>query len=183
MSEGPRASPAALSVSPGGGPCREESGAAKLWLTNPLVCARLPNSQSGEDLSMKSLSLFFAAVSLATAGVFATTPSAAVAAAPSADISGTWTTSFDSQVGTQTYTYEFKVEGETLTGQAKSNLGEGGLSGTVDGDKVTFVENLDYQGQALAITYTGQIVSADEIRFKRDVAGAGGEEFTATRRK
>ena len=48
---------------------------------------------------------------------------------------------------------------------------------------MTFVENLDYQGQALAITYTGQIVSADEIRFKRDVAGAGGEEFTARRQK
>jgi hypothetical protein len=100
-----------------------------------------------------------------------------------ADISGTWTTSFESQVGTQTYTYTWKVEGGTLTGQAKSNLGEGGLTGTVAGDKVTFVENLNYQGQTLAITYSGQIVSADEIKFKRDVAGAGGEEFTAKRSK
>jgi hypothetical protein len=130
---------------------------------------------------MKPLALLFSAATLATAATVAMLPSAAVAAAPAADISGTWTTSFDSQVGQQTYTYEFEVEGSTLTGHAKSNLGEGGLSGTVDGDKVTFVENLDYQGQALAITYTGQIVSADEIRFKRDVAGAGGEEFTARR--
>jgi hypothetical protein len=131
---------------------------------------------------MKSIGYLVAAATLCATAV-ALTPSAVIAAAPSADISGTWTTSFDSQVGTQTYTYEFKVEGETLTGHAKSNLGEGGLSGTVDGDKVTFVENLNYQGQALAITYTGQIVSADEIKFKRDVAGAGGEEFTATRQK
>jgi hypothetical protein len=109
--------------------------------------------------------------------------SLAVPAAPSADISGTWTTEFDSQVGKQTYTYTFKLEGETLTGHAKSNVGEGDLKGTVDGDKVTFVENLDYQGQALAITYTGQIVSADEIKFSRDVAGQGGESFTATRQK
>ena len=130
---------------------------------------------------MKSIGYMFAAAILATTATVAVAPSAAIAAAPSADINGTWTTSFDSQVGTQTYTYTFKVEGETLTGHAKSNLGEGGLSGTVDGDKVTFVENLDYQGQALAITYTGQIVSADEIKFKRDVAGAGGEEFTAKR--
>jgi hypothetical protein len=101
-----------------------------------------------------------------------------------ADISGTWTTSFESQVGTQTYTYDFKVAGGTLTGHAKSNLGEGDLTGTVAApDKVTFVENLNYQGQTLAITYTGQIVSADEIKFKRDVAGAGGEEFTAKRSK
>ena len=131
---------------------------------------------------MKSIALLFAAATMVTATTVAIAPSAAIAAAPTADINGIWTTSFESQVGTQTYTYDFKVEGETLTGHAKSNLGEGGLTGTVDGDKVTFVENLDYQGQALAITYTGQIVSADEIKFKRDVAGAGGEEFTATRK-
>jgi hypothetical protein len=106
---------------------------------------------------------------------------AAYAAAP--DISGTWAASFDSQVGQQTYTYSFKVDGGVLTGHSKSNLGESDLKGTVADDKVTFVENLDYQGIALAITYTGQIVSADEIKFKRDVGGQGSEEFTATRTK
>jgi hypothetical protein len=104
-------------------------------------------------------------------------------AAYAQDISGTWTTSFDSQVGKQTYTYTFKVEGSTITGHAKSNVGEGDLKGTVGNGTVTFVENLDYQGQALAITYTGQITSANEIKFKRDVAGQGGEEFVATRQK
>lgn len=107
----------------------------------------------------------------------------ATAAYAATDISGTWTTSFDSQVGQQTYTYTIKVDGGVLTGHAKSNVGEGDIKGTVTGDTVTFVENLDYQGQALAITYTGQIVSADEIKFKRDVAGQGGEEFTAKRSK
>lgn len=130
---------------------------------------------------MRSIALLFAAATAVIATAVAFAPSAAVAATPSADISGTWTTEFDSQVGKQSYTYTFKLEGETLTGHAKSNIGEGGLSGTVDGSKVTFVENLDYQGQALAITYTGEIVSADEIKFKRDVAGQGGEEFTAKR--
>ena len=126
-----------------------------------------------------------------TAGAMLTTAAAIVPAAPvvamqaadASGISGTWTTSFDSQVGKQTYVYTFKVEGGKLTGHSKSNLGESDLTGTVDKDKVTFVENLDYQGQALAITYTGQVVSADEIKFKRDVAGQGGEEFTATRKK
>ncbi len=132
---------------------------------------------------MKSIALLFAAASLTTVSAVAVTPSIAVAAAPTADISGTWTTEFESQVGKQTYTYTFKVEGEKLTGHSKSNIGESDLTGTVDGDKVTFVENLDYQGTALAITYTGQIVSADEIKFKRDVGGQGGEEFTAKRKK
>jgi hypothetical protein len=132
---------------------------------------------------MKPIACLFAIASIVAPAAIVLAPSVAVAAAPSADISGTWTTEFDSQVGKQTYTYTFKLEGETLTGHAKSNVGEGDLKGTVDGDKVTFVENLDYQGQALAITYTGQIVSADEIKFSRDVAGQGGESFTATRQK
>jgi hypothetical protein len=130
---------------------------------------------------MKPIALLFAAVTMTAGAVVATMPSAAIAAAPTADISGTWATEFDSQVGKQTYTYTFKVEGGTLTGHSKSNIGESDLTGTVDGDKVTFVENLDYQGTPLAITYTGQIVSAGEIKFKRDVGGQGGEEFTARR--
>ncbi|MBO9577101.1 MAG: hypothetical protein J7494_15330, partial [Sphingobium sp.] len=103
---------------------------------------------------MKSFALLFAAATLATAAT-AIAPSVAIAAAPTADISGNWATEFDSQVGKQTYTYTFKVEGGKLTGHSKSNLGESDLTGTVDGDKVTFVENLNYQGTALAITYTG----------------------------
>jgi hypothetical protein len=128
---------------------------------------------------MKPFALLLAAVAVATTATVA--PSIAVAAAPSANLNGTWTTSFESQVGVQNYTYTVTVDGNTLTGHAKSNLGEGDIRGTVDGDKVTWVENLNYQGQALAITYTGQIVSASEIKFKRDVAGQGGEEFTARR--
>jgi hypothetical protein len=124
---------------------------------------------------MKKFALLLAAAAVGPLAV-AMAPSAAVAAAPSADVSGTWTTEFDSQVGKQTYTYTFSVAGGALTGHAKSNLGEAEVKGTVDGDKVTFVEDLDYQGQKLAITYTGQIVSPDEIHFKRDVAGQGGEE-------
>jgi len=106
------------------------------------------------------------------------------AAADAPNITGTWTTTFDSQVGEQKYTYTFKVEGAKLTGTAKSNLGEGAITdGKVDKDVVTFIEHLSYQGMVLDITYQGKIVSADEIKFKRDVGGQGGEEFTAKRQK
>jgi len=100
------------------------------------------------------------------------------------DISGTWTASFDTQVGKQEYTYTFKVDGSKLTGTAKSANGESPLQdGKVEGDKVSFVENLSYQGQPLKITYTGKVVSADEIKFSRDVAGFAQEELTAKRSK
>jgi hypothetical protein len=119
--------------------------------------------------------LFIAAIGLVAVAALA-------AGAP--DISGTWTASFDSQVGKQDYTYTLKIEGGKLTGHAKSNLGEGEITdGKVDKDMVTFIEHLNYQGMMLDITYTGKIVSADEIQFKRDVGGQGGEEFSATRKK
>jgi len=132
---------------------------------------------------MKKIALLLAAATIGLSAAVAVAPTVAIAAAPTADISGTWTTSFDSQVGQQTYTYTIAVADGKVTGHAKSNLGEGDIAGTVDGATVTWVENLKYQDMVLAITYTGQIVSPDEIHFKRDVAGQGGEEFTAKRQK
>jgi hypothetical protein len=100
-----------------------------------------------------------------------------------ADITGQWEATFNTQVGEQHYVYTFKVDGEKLTGTTKSNLGSSDIqNGTVKGDDVSFVENLDYQGQKLAITYTGKI-SGDEIKFTRDVAGAGKEDLVAKRVK
>ncbi len=105
-------------------------------------------------------------------------------AAHAADISGTWKASFDTQVGKQNYTYTFAVKGTQLTGKAKSDNGESQLQdGKVDGDTVSFVENLNFQGNPIKITYTGKIVSADEIKFSRDVAGFAKEDLVATRAK
>jgi len=118
--------------------------------------------------------------SLIAAAALALLPLAALAA----EISGNWATSFDSQVGVQTYTYTFVVKGSDVTGTFKSANGAGAITeGKLEGDKLTFVENMDYQGQALRIVYTGTVVSSDEIKFKRDVGGQGGEEFTAKRVK
>jgi hypothetical protein len=109
--------------------------------------------------------------------------SALALSAYAADISGQWTATFNTQVGEQHYTYTFKVEGEKLTGTAKSDNGTSDIeNGVVKGDDVSFVENLDYQGQKLVITYTGK-VSGDEIKFTRDVAGAAKEDLVAKRVK
>jgi hypothetical protein len=105
-----------------------------------------------------------------------------------ADITGKWTTQFDSQVGVQKYVFEFKVEGAKLTGTAISKVADAAevktpiTEGAVSGEDVSFVENLDYSGQALKITYKGKI-AGDEIKFSRDVAGMGGETFVAKKAK
>ena len=98
-----------------------------------------------------------------------------------ADVAGTWTASFDTQVGQQMYTYTFKVTAGKLTGTAKSNLGEGAVEGTVNGDDVAFVEHLNYQGMTLDIPYKGKI-SGDEIKFTRTIMDIA-EDLVAKRSK
>ena len=102
-----------------------------------------------------------------------------------ADPSGRWTATFMTEVGEQQYTFEFKVKGSTLTGTAKSNLiGESELQeGKVDGDKISFVENANFQGMPLKITYSGTMTSADEIAFTRNVADLANEKLVAKRVK
>lgn len=105
-------------------------------------------------------------------------------AALAADITGTWTASFETQVGVQSYTFEFKVDGTALTGMAKSANGEYAIEeGKVDGNAVSFVENMNYQGMPLKMTYTGTVVSDDEIQLTRDVAGIAQEPLVAKRSK
>jgi hypothetical protein len=118
--------------------------------------------------------------SILTAIVLMTT----VATAFAADITGTWTASFDTQIGQQNYTYEFAVKDGVLTGKAKSENGESALrGGKVEGDKVSFTETLNFQGMEIEITYSGTIVSADEIKFTRQVGEFATEELVAKRTK
>jgi hypothetical protein len=101
-----------------------------------------------------------------------------------ADITGQWTASFDTQIGTQNYTYTFKVDGEKLTGTIKSDNGSGDLvDGSVKGDEVKFTENLDMQGTAISITYDGKIADNDTINFTRQVGDFATETLVAKRVK
>jgi hypothetical protein len=106
-------------------------------------------------------------------------------AALAADFSGTWKAAIESQVGVQNYTFTFKVEGEKLTGKAKSEfaMAETEITeGIVKGDDISFVENLMYDGMPLKIVYKGKI-SGDEIKFSRNVADIADEPFVAKRSK
>ena len=100
-----------------------------------------------------------------------------------ADITGKWTATFETQIGTQNYTYDFKLDGEKLTGTAKSQTAQTEIvNGKVKGDEVSFVENLKFDGQDLQITYKGKI-SGDEIKFTRQVGEFATEELVAKRAK
>jgi hypothetical protein len=107
-----------------------------------------------------------------------------VAMAADVDITGKWTSTFSTQIGEQHYTYTFAVKDKVLTGTAKNDMGETPIvDGKVDGAKVSFVEKVDFQGNQLVITYTGEITSNDEIKFTRQVGEFATEQLVATRAK
>jgi hypothetical protein len=102
-----------------------------------------------------------------------------------ADVSGRWTATFNTEIGEQSYTYEFVVKGTVLTGTAKGNLvGESKITdGKVDGDKISFVENASFMEMPIRIEYTGQMTSADEIKMTRKVLDIATESLVAKRVK
>ncbi len=104
-----------------------------------------------------------------------------------ADVAGKWTTEFDTQVGLQKYTFDLKVDGEKVTGKASfERPGQKGeadlLEGKLVGDQISFVEMLDFEGNAVRIEYKGT-VKGDEIAFTRDVGGFVTEQLVARRVK
>jgi hypothetical protein len=104
-----------------------------------------------------------------------------------ADVTGTWTSEFDSQIGTQKYTYTFKQDGTNLTGKASSEINDQKREtelkeGKVDGDTITFVELMNFQDNEIRITYTGKLTTnLSEINFKRAVGDMANEDIVAKR--
>jgi len=101
-----------------------------------------------------------------------------------ADAGGKWTSEFDSPIGHQSYTFEFKVDGATLTGKAtQSERGTTEIKeGKVDGDEISFVELVDAQGQQLRIEYKGK-VTGDEMKLHRKIGDIAEYDIVAKRAK
>jgi hypothetical protein len=106
-------------------------------------------------------------------------------AALAEDATGTWTASFDTQVGLQKYTFTFRVAGNKLTGKAKSELAMTEtdiVEGTVNGDDISFVENLNFQDMPLRIVYKGKLMG-DQLKLTRTILDMFTEEAVAMRVK
>ena len=122
--------------------------------------------------------------SLLTALTLALAPGAR---AVETNVVGKWKGQFDSQIGLQKYTFEFKVETNKLTGKAigEREMGTNEVALTevkLDKDEITFVEPLSFGDNELRIEYKGKI-SADEIKFHRKVGDVAEEDFVAKRVK
>jgi len=104
-----------------------------------------------------------------------------------ADVTGTWKTEFDSQVGPQKYTFTFKQDGTNLIGKASSEINNQKRQSELqevkfDGDAISFVETLNFQDNDIRITYTGKLsTNVNEINFTREVGDFAKEEIVAKR--
>ena len=121
-------------------------------------------------------------------GDFATTEIVAKRAKESAPvIAGKWQAEFDTRVGKQKYVYEFKVDGDKLTGKALGDIaGEKSTTeikdGKINGAEISFVETVKFQDQDVRVDYKGK-VAGDEIKFTRTVAESIKEDMVAKRVK
>jgi hypothetical protein len=103
------------------------------------------------------------------------------------NLSGKWKGEFDSQIGIQKYTFDFKVDGDKLTGKAiaerEMETNEVAIiEGKIGTNEVSFVEPLKFDDNEIRIEYTGK-VSGDEIKFHRKVGDFAEEDFVAKRVK
>jgi hypothetical protein len=140
-------------------------------------------SVGGFLVAMKGL-LYLVLGALLLSGCATVPAGSPVATAPAAHpAQGVWTSTFETPVGPQTYTFEFQVDGTTLTGTAEGSIFGPKVEiqdGMVIGNSLTFTELPDVADIEIAIYYEGTL-NGDEISFVREVGDFGVEELVARR--
>ncbi len=97
-----------------------------------------------------------------------------------ADISGTWEFTVETAQGNGSPTFEFKQDGEKLSGTYSGMFGKAPISGTVKGDVVEFtfeVPNLDGK-----IHYKGTLEGATRMKGEVEYGDVGTGTFTAKKK-
>ncbi|MDI1249131.1 MAG: hypothetical protein PSV13_09735 [Lacunisphaera sp.] len=83
-----------------------------------------------------------------------------------ADVSlaGAWTIESDVAGNVSTSAFQFQQEGKKLSGVQKTSEGkDAAITGEIDGNKVTWKYEADWEGNPLTISHTGTIDSAGVI--------------------
>lgn len=107
----------------------------------------------------------------------------ALAPAMAADISGKWIFTLDvSGAGTFNPNFEFKQDGEKLTGKYSGGLGTADLTGTVKGNDIEFSFKAEYNGDALAVVYKGTIESDGKMKGTAKLGDLGEGTWTAEKK-
>ena len=90
-----------------------------------------------------------------------------------AKVAGTWDFSFTGPQGAMTWRMKFEQAGDTVRGQAESELGLLTVNeGWVSGNELSFGLPLNYQGQSFTVYFTG-IVKGDTADGSLEVPNSG----------
>jgi hypothetical protein len=81
----------------------------------------------------------------------------------SADVSGTWDLTVESQQGTANPSVTLIQSGEQLSGTYRGRMGQWRVEGTIRGSEIRFSVTMRFQDQPLVITYSGT-VDADSMK-------------------
>jgi hypothetical protein len=114
---------------------------------------------------------------------------ALLGSARAADLTGKWKAEFDSQIGVQKYLFEFKTDGEKLTGHATGERdGQKPAAveikeGKVTKDEISFIEVVKIQDQEVRIEYKGKFTNDDELKLHRKVGDFAEYDIVAKRVK
>jgi hypothetical protein len=101
-------------------------------------------------------------------------------AALAADISGSWEFTVNTSQGSGSPSFEFKQEGEKLTGTYSGLFGKAPISGTVKGDEVEFtfeVPNVDGK-----VRYKGTLEGSTNMKGEVEYGDVGKGTFTAKKK-
>lgn len=131
---------------------------------------------------MRSQSRFLITCALIVASVVARAGSSAAQGLAKVDVTGKWLFTVNTSAGAGTPTLTLTQKGDSLTGHYSSQaLGEADIRGAVKGHGVTINFDIEVQGTALAVTYTGTLDTSDSLKGTVDIGGQATGTFTGKR--
>ena len=98
------------------------------------------------------------------------------------NVTGVWDMSVETPNGTIENVATLKQEGEKLTGTLASQMGEIAMEGTVVGNEIKWVLNIDMGGQQVAIAFAGKI-EGETMAGVFEMGGMGTAGWSAKKRK
>jgi hypothetical protein len=96
------------------------------------------------------------------------------------DVTGTWTMTVETSMGSGNPTFTLTQKGEDITGSYKGRFGEAPVTGTIKGNQVTLTFSVSAQGQEIKMDYIGT-VEGDAMAGKVVFGGFGEGTFKGTR--
>ena len=87
---------------------------------------------------------------------------------------------FNTPGGPRPFKLILKVDGEKLTGTAKRTNGDVPVTGTIKGSDISFSYTINYNGNAVTLTYIGK-VNGDTMSGSVMFNESAGDEWSAKR--